>query len=180
MNTKSRQLLSLAAFVAYLGFLNVLVAHSHPVMLVFCHLLINRNSDRGLEESHIESSRATREGSNPDGMYCICFCFVFFVLFCFLVFRLSNGNLETRNIRWAALSPKLKKKKTKANRIAFPGKVHCLFLNSVLFLFNQVSSCVYPSVPTTRIQGLKFFVYCICNIMWHPLLNSWRFHSEKV
>ncbi|XP_074607154.1 stimulated by retinoic acid gene 6 protein-like isoform X2 [Acropora palmata] len=58
------------AFVAYLGFLNVLVAHSHPVMLVFCQLLINRNSDRGLEESlpHIESSRATRDGSNPGGI----------------------------------------------------------------------------------------------------------------
>jgi len=39
------------AFVAYLGFVNVLVAHSHPVMLMFCHLLINRNKDGGLEES---------------------------------------------------------------------------------------------------------------------------------
>ena len=131
-------------------------------------------------KSHISSLREPR-GKGAIPTVCIAFVFVlfFFVLFCFLVFRLSNGNLETRNIRWAALSPKLKKKK-KANRIAFPGKVHCLFLNSVLFLFNQVSSCVYPSVPTTRIQGLKFFVYCICNIMWHPLLNSWRFHSEKV
>ncbi|KAM7426477.1 hypothetical protein ABFA07_022242 [Porites harrisoni] len=39
------------AFVAYLGFINVLVAHSHPVMLVFCQLLIKRNKGRGLEES---------------------------------------------------------------------------------------------------------------------------------
>lgn len=39
------------AFVAYLGFINVLVAHSHPVMLVFCQLLIKRNKGRELEES---------------------------------------------------------------------------------------------------------------------------------
>ena len=63
-------ILSLAAFVAYLGFLNVLVAHSHPVMLVFCHLLINRNSDRVLEESlpQIESSGASREQKYREGM----------------------------------------------------------------------------------------------------------------
>ncbi|XP_022805920.1 stimulated by retinoic acid gene 6 protein-like isoform X2 [Stylophora pistillata] len=30
------------AFVAYLGFVTVLVAHRHPVMLVFCQLLIDR------------------------------------------------------------------------------------------------------------------------------------------
>ena len=36
-------------FVAYLGFLNVLVAHRHPVMLVFCELLNTRkrNPDSG-------------------------------------------------------------------------------------------------------------------------------------
>ncbi|XP_067046347.1 stimulated by retinoic acid gene 6 protein-like [Acropora muricata] len=53
------------AYVAYLGFLNVLVAHSHPVMLVFCHLLIKRNSDRGLEESVrlIECSGSAQEQS---------------------------------------------------------------------------------------------------------------------
>ena len=67
---KVKTILSLAAFVAYLGFLNVLVAHSHPVMLVFCHLLINRNSDRRLEESlpHIESSGAYREQKDREGM----------------------------------------------------------------------------------------------------------------
>ena len=31
------------AFVAYLGFINLLVAQSHPVMLLFCQLLINRD-----------------------------------------------------------------------------------------------------------------------------------------
>lgn len=39
------------AFVAYLGFVNVLVAHSHPVMLMFCQLLLNRNKRSELEES---------------------------------------------------------------------------------------------------------------------------------
>ncbi|KAJ7371469.1 hypothetical protein OS493_025368 [Desmophyllum pertusum] len=34
------------AFVAYLGFITVLVAHRHPVMLVFCQLLIDRNKDQ--------------------------------------------------------------------------------------------------------------------------------------
>jgi len=33
------------AFVAYLGFITVLVAHRHPVMLVFCQLLLDRNKD---------------------------------------------------------------------------------------------------------------------------------------
>ncbi|XP_015749737.1 PREDICTED: stimulated by retinoic acid gene 6 protein homolog isoform X2 [Acropora digitifera] len=53
------------AFVAYLGFLNVLVAHSHPVMLVFCYLLINRNSDSGIEEllPQIKSFGVPREQS---------------------------------------------------------------------------------------------------------------------
>ncbi|XP_020622146.1 stimulated by retinoic acid gene 6 protein-like [Orbicella faveolata] len=32
-------------FVAYLGFLHVLVAHRHPVMLVFCELLSTREGD---------------------------------------------------------------------------------------------------------------------------------------
>lgn len=41
----------LLAFVAYLGFIHLLVAHSHPVMLMFCHLLINRNKDGNLQES---------------------------------------------------------------------------------------------------------------------------------
>ena len=35
----------LFSFVAYLGFVTVLVAHSHPVMLVFCQLLIDRKKD---------------------------------------------------------------------------------------------------------------------------------------
>ncbi|XP_066016855.1 stimulated by retinoic acid gene 6 protein-like isoform X1 [Pocillopora verrucosa] len=34
------------AFVEYLGFVTVLVAHSHPVILVFCQLLIDRKKDR--------------------------------------------------------------------------------------------------------------------------------------
>ncbi|XP_073251009.1 stimulated by retinoic acid gene 6 protein-like isoform X1 [Porites lutea] len=56
------------AFVAYLGFINVLVAHSHPVMLVFCQLLIKRNKDRWLEESlpqiqPLESDVESDEGS---------------------------------------------------------------------------------------------------------------------
>ncbi|KAL9963252.1 hypothetical protein ACROYT_G032433 [Oculina patagonica] len=34
------------AFVAYLGFVTVLVAHRHPVMLVFCQLLLDRNKDQ--------------------------------------------------------------------------------------------------------------------------------------
>ena len=84
------QLLSLAAFVAYLGFLNVLVAHSHPVMLVFCHLLINRNSDRGLEESlpRIESSGTSRQQRYREGMLCFSLSLSFF--FSFVV--LSNGH----------------------------------------------------------------------------------------
>ncbi|RMX52592.1 hypothetical protein pdam_00021333 [Pocillopora damicornis] len=36
------------AFVAYLGFVTVLVAHRHPVMLVFCQLLIDRQKDHQL------------------------------------------------------------------------------------------------------------------------------------
>ncbi|XP_066016200.1 stimulated by retinoic acid gene 6 protein-like isoform X3 [Pocillopora verrucosa] len=34
------------AFVEYLGFVTVLVAHSHPVILVFSQLLIDRKKDR--------------------------------------------------------------------------------------------------------------------------------------
>ena len=36
------------AFVAYLGFVTVLVALRHPMMLVFCQLLINRQKDHQL------------------------------------------------------------------------------------------------------------------------------------
>ncbi|XP_066022610.1 stimulated by retinoic acid gene 6 protein-like [Pocillopora verrucosa] len=38
------------AFVAYLGFVTVLVAHRQPVMLVFCQLLIDRQKDHQLLE----------------------------------------------------------------------------------------------------------------------------------
>ncbi|XP_078382004.1 stimulated by retinoic acid gene 6 protein-like isoform X1 [Oculina patagonica] len=38
-------------FVAYLGFLHVLVAHRHPAMLVFCQLLIDRNKLQQSEEA---------------------------------------------------------------------------------------------------------------------------------
>ncbi|XP_068706692.1 stimulated by retinoic acid gene 6 protein-like isoform X3 [Montipora foliosa] len=46
-------------FVAYLGFLDLLVAHSHPMMLVFCQLLINRNKERGLIESTASEESGT-------------------------------------------------------------------------------------------------------------------------
>ena len=77
LDTQPRQLLSPAAFVAYLGFLNVLVAHSHPVMLVFCHLLINRDSDLWLEESlpRSESSATLQEERYGEGMLCFCIFF---------------------------------------------------------------------------------------------------------
>ena len=50
-------------------------------MLVFCHLLINRDSDRGLEESlrPIESSGSSREQSYLEGL--LCFCLTDFPLF---------------------------------------------------------------------------------------------------
>lgn len=53
--------LSRPGFIAYLGFINVLVAHSHPVMLMFCQLLINRDKDRGSEQ--LDSSRVTGSAS---------------------------------------------------------------------------------------------------------------------
>ena len=59
--------LSLSAFVAYLGFIHLLVAHSHPVMLMFCHLLINRNKDRGLEESQPQTQSPQDESSKETG-----------------------------------------------------------------------------------------------------------------
>ncbi|XP_020622137.1 stimulated by retinoic acid gene 6 protein-like [Orbicella faveolata] len=48
------------AFVAYLGFIHLLVAHSHPVMLMFCQLLINRNKDRTFQESLEQGKSKTR------------------------------------------------------------------------------------------------------------------------
>ncbi|KAM7426632.1 hypothetical protein ABFA07_022108 [Porites harrisoni] len=59
------------AFVAYLGFINVLVAHSHPVMLVFCQLLIKRNKGRGLEESvpEIQPRESDVESGEGSCMY---------------------------------------------------------------------------------------------------------------
>ena len=87
-----KKLLFLSAFVAYLGFLNVLVAHSHPVMLVFCHLLINRNSDSGLKESFPQtvSSGASREENYREGRSCFCHCFSSFC-------RLSNGHRSKKS-----------------------------------------------------------------------------------
>ena len=92
---KIKKLLFLSAFVAYLGFLNVLVAHSHPVMLVFCHLLINRNSDRGLKESLSQtgSSGASREESYREGMSCF---WHFFLRFVVCRIAISPRNLEIR------------------------------------------------------------------------------------
>ena len=61
----------LLAFVAYLGFINVLVAHSHPVMLVFCQLLIKRKKGRGLEESlpEIQPRESDVESGEGSCMY---------------------------------------------------------------------------------------------------------------
>jgi len=39
------------AFVAYVGFVHLLVAHSHPVMLMFCQLLIKSDKPRNFQES---------------------------------------------------------------------------------------------------------------------------------
>ena len=105
LNTQSRQLLSLAAFVAYLGFLNVLVAHSHPVMLVFCHLLINRDIGLWLEESfpRTESSVTLQEERYGQGILCfwnlllfVCFCL--FVL-CVCVFVVCLISINPRNVK---------------------------------------------------------------------------------
>jgi len=63
-------------FVAYLGFVTVLVAHRHPVMLVFCQLLIDRNKvqqpDKETESqnpSHVKEAKGSaayrREIRNP-------------------------------------------------------------------------------------------------------------------
>ena len=97
LNTQSRHLLSLAAFVAYLGFLNVLVAHSHPVMLVFCHLLINRDIGLWLEESfpRTESSVTLQEERYGQGILCfwnllLFVCFVCLFCVCVCVCCLSN------------------------------------------------------------------------------------------
>lgn len=49
-----------SAFVAYLGFIHLLVAHSHPVMLMFCQLLISRNKDRTFQESLEQGKSKTR------------------------------------------------------------------------------------------------------------------------
>ncbi|XP_068737733.1 stimulated by retinoic acid gene 6 protein-like isoform X2 [Montipora capricornis] len=56
-----------SAFVAYLGFVNVLVAHSHPVMLAFCQLLIDRNKDLGLEGSLPQVHSLRRSASREEG-----------------------------------------------------------------------------------------------------------------
>lgn len=56
-----------SAFVAYLGFVKVLVAHSHPVMLVFCQLLIDRNKNLGLEESLPQVHSLRRSASREEG-----------------------------------------------------------------------------------------------------------------
>ena len=67
---------SSSAFVAYLGFINLLVAQSHPVMLLFCQLLINR--DKGHQpnsespaDAQSENRDCSKETRVPSGM-----CFV--------------------------------------------------------------------------------------------------------
>ena len=67
---------SSTAFVAYLGFINLLVAQSHPVMLLFCQLLINR--DKGHQpnsespaDAQSENRDCSKETRVPSGM-----CFV--------------------------------------------------------------------------------------------------------
>ena len=68
-------------------------------MLVFCHLLINRNSDSGLEEflPQIMSFGASREHSYGEGMLCFC-QFLFFWSF----------------VNWTSIQKKCWNKKNKA------------------------------------------------------------------
>ena len=56
--------LSRSGFIAYLGFINVLVAHSHPVMLMFCQLLINRDKDGGSEQAPQKTQHCTPPDSS--------------------------------------------------------------------------------------------------------------------
>ena len=69
-----RTFFSPAAFVAYLGFVNVLVAHTHPVMLMFCQLLVNRNKDRGPEEPNtkVPQERVPRLCKDSGGSVGMC------------------------------------------------------------------------------------------------------------
>ncbi|CAH3146303.1 unnamed protein product, partial [Porites lobata] len=56
------------AFVAYLGFINLLVAQSHPVMLLFCQLLINRDKvHQPNSESPVGAQSENRDCSKENG-----------------------------------------------------------------------------------------------------------------
>jgi len=72
------------AVVAYLGFINLLVAHSHPVMLMFCQLLINRDKHRGLEET-LPANQSVKQGSPEEN---------------------GNATVYTRHLRLPRLSQK--------------------------------------------------------------------------
>ena len=50
MNPHLTPIFPSTGFVAYLGFLHVLVAHRHPVVLMFCQLLIESNKGTTSEE----------------------------------------------------------------------------------------------------------------------------------
>ncbi|XP_022804922.1 stimulated by retinoic acid gene 6 protein-like [Stylophora pistillata] len=54
-------------FVAYLGFLHVLVAHRHPVVLMFCQVLIESNKVTTSEEKqHSNHSAQPHNAGEPE------------------------------------------------------------------------------------------------------------------
>ena len=60
---------SSTAFAAYLGFINLLVAQSHPVMLLFCQLLINRDKvHQPNSESPVGAQSESRDCSKETGV----------------------------------------------------------------------------------------------------------------
>lgn len=58
------------AFVAYLGFVTVLVAHRHPLLLVFCQLLLDRNKEhKPLQERPPIQPKAAGNFRDPSSDY---------------------------------------------------------------------------------------------------------------
>ena len=104
---------SSTAFAAYLGFINLLVAQSHPVMLLFCQLLINRDKVHQLNSespagAQSENHDCSKETGDASGM-----CFVNLVKSIKYLkhhlnsrtrhneMRLATGDTSTCVISWA-------------------------------------------------------------------------------
>ena len=181
---------SSTAFVAYLGFINLLVAQRHPVMLLFCQLLIDRDevhqpnseSPAGAQSENRDCSKQTGVAS---GM-----CFVNLVKSIKYLKHYINSRTLTRHneIRLRASSPFGRTKRPNLAWYAREQRSRERRRNGELATISHKFSCLlrldearyhWTAIVTLLICGaLVVTVFTLCSVSVFPGWK-WKFTRDR-